>query len=595
MPFETAITIKEVIRNIDTKKYLLPAIQRGFVWDTDQIEKLFDSLMRDYPIGSFLFWQVERRRSKEYQFYEFIRDYHERDKRHSPKANISGNNDVTAILDGQQRLTALYIGLKGTYANKLPRKQWDKPESFPERKLYLNLLERSSDDIELEYNFQFLTDAEAKSKDTNTFWFRVGDILDFQEKYEVNNYLLENNLLGSDKEKSQFANRALFKLHSVIHEGLTINYYLEKDEKLDKVLNIFIRVNNGGTQLNYSDLLLSVATAQWQHKDAREEITKFVDEINSIGDGFNFDKDFVLKTCLVLSDFTDIAFKVDNFKKENMLTIEKNWDNISEAIRLAVNLVSSYGYNRDTLTSNNALIPIAYYLLKRDLPHNFVQSSKNYKDDRKKAHKWLILSLLKRVFSGHPDNVLRPVREIISEHNSSFPLDKIIEKFRGGEKSLVFSDDEIENLFRYRYGQSYTFSALALLYPSLDFRNKFHLDHIYPKSLFTKKKLTQRNRGISLMLWAKSSDIQGNKVKFYLDNFDYLANLQLLDGIPNQEKSDTDFKKWLWRTCPDEQERKDYMKKHYIPDVDLNFSNFENFITERKKLMAKKFETILKL
>jgi len=119
MPFETPITIKESVDKVHKKKYLLPAIQREVVWKTKQIERLFDSLMRDYPIGSFLFWRVERQRSKDYQFYEFIRDYHEQDNRHNPKADISGDDDIVAILDGQQRLTALYVGLKGTYAYKL--------------------------------------------------------------------------------------------------------------------------------------------------------------------------------------------------------------------------------------------------------------------------------------------------------------------------------------------------------------------------------------------------------------------------------------------------------------------------------------------
>ena len=57
------------------------------------------------------------------------------------------------------------------------------------------------------------------------------------------------------------ANRTLSKLHSVIHVNKTISYYLEKSTELDKVLNIFIRVNSGGTTLSYSDLLLSFATA----------------------------------------------------------------------------------------------------------------------------------------------------------------------------------------------------------------------------------------------------------------------------------------------------------------------------------------------
>jgi uncharacterized protein with ParB-like and HNH nuclease domain len=102
MAFQTPITIKEAIENVHTKKYLLPAIQREVVWDVNQIERLFDSLMRDYPIGSFLFWFVEKKKSGNYQFYEFMRDYHERDNLHNPKANVSGQEDITGILDGQQ-------------------------------------------------------------------------------------------------------------------------------------------------------------------------------------------------------------------------------------------------------------------------------------------------------------------------------------------------------------------------------------------------------------------------------------------------------------------------------------------------------------
>ena len=109
MAFVEPITIKDAIDNIHRKNYLLPAIQREFVWSVDQIETLFDSLMRDYPISSFLFWEVERKNVDKYQFYEFVREYHERDSYHNPKANLSGESGIIAILDGQQRLTSLYI------------------------------------------------------------------------------------------------------------------------------------------------------------------------------------------------------------------------------------------------------------------------------------------------------------------------------------------------------------------------------------------------------------------------------------------------------------------------------------------------------
>src|SRR5687768_6188170 len=120
MAFQTPITIKKGVESIHAKDYLLPAIQREVVWDVDQITKLFDSLMRDYPIVSFLFWHVDKKNTGQYQFYEFMREFHETKNRHNAKASVSGQDDVTAILDGQQRLTSLYIGLKGSYAYKEP-------------------------------------------------------------------------------------------------------------------------------------------------------------------------------------------------------------------------------------------------------------------------------------------------------------------------------------------------------------------------------------------------------------------------------------------------------------------------------------------
>lgn len=182
--FQAPITINEAINNIHRKKYLFPSIQRELVWSTEQIEKLFDSLLRGYPIGSFLFWHVEKGISKKYQFYEFMRNYHERDSKHNERANISGEEDITAILDGQQRLTSLYIGLKGTYANKLPRKRWDNPFAYPIRELYLNLLRRADDD-DLVYDFRFLSKDDALYRDDNTFWFKVGDILNLGKQSEV--------------------------------------------------------------------------------------------------------------------------------------------------------------------------------------------------------------------------------------------------------------------------------------------------------------------------------------------------------------------------------------------------------------------------
>ena len=115
MAYETPLTIAEVMRDISNNKYVLPSIQREYVWDTEQIETLFDSLMQDYPIGAFLFWEIEKSRLQDYDFYEFLRNYHEKNNTHNKKVDLKGSDGVTAVLDGQQRLTSIYIGLKGSY------------------------------------------------------------------------------------------------------------------------------------------------------------------------------------------------------------------------------------------------------------------------------------------------------------------------------------------------------------------------------------------------------------------------------------------------------------------------------------------------
>jgi len=572
--FQTPLTVKEVIESIHERKYLLPAIQREFVWSPNQIIKLFDSLMKGYTIGSFLFWVVNKDKVGNFQFYEFIKDFHERDNRHNPKANVTGEESITAILDGQQRLSALYIGLKGTYAYKIPYKWWNSPDAFPKRKLYLNLLSKSPE-FDLTYDFRFLTKQEASNKDEKTFWFEVGKILEFEKLKDLNKFLRDNNLI-----ENEFSEECLFGLFEVLKENRVINYYLETSQELDKVLNIFIRVNSGGTQLSYSDLLLSIATAQWKTKDAREEITTFVDNLNNIGEGFDFDKDYVLKSCLVLSDITDIAFKVDNFNSKNMKTIEEKWEYITTAIRITTELIASFGYNFQTLTSANALIPISYYILNLGNPSNFVQSER-FKDERNKIRKWLTLSLLKRSFSGQPDSVLRPIRAILRENDKSFPFNDIVKKFKGHSKSIIFTDDDIANLLIYRYGQSHTFSVLALLYPTLDFRNRFHQDHIFPKCLFRRSELKKRN-------------IPEEDYEFYLENYNYVGNLQLLEGLPNEEKSNKEFKVWLEETYPKEDDRKQYMEKHFIPqNIDLSFKNFKQFFKEREKLILKRLKQVL--
>ena len=578
MAYQTARTIKEVIGKIDDKKYLLPAIQREFVWKTDQIENLFDSLMQGYPISTFLFWKVER---PKFQLYAFLNHYHEWKKRHNERVNLNGIEEVTAVLDGQQRLNSLYIGLRGSYAYRMSNKRYYKDASYPERSLYLNLLFEPNPDVptEKKYQFAFLTKEEAKKRDEKHFWFKVGEILNYTKiseviKYghEVNMYLHEQRLPPSDLPLE-----VLSILYEVVHKDRVIAYYEESSNELDRVLNIFVRINSGGTKLRHSDLLLSIATSQWEKLNAREEIVHLVDEINRTGEGFNFDNDFVLKSCLVLSDFKGIEFKVDNFNKSNMEAIEEKWETIKEAIRMAVQLLLSFGYDGSKLMSTFVVIPIAYYILKKELTEKYVEST-HYIEDRKEIQKWLMLALLRAVYK---DRDLILTRDVIKNSSHSFPLDGIIDQFRHTSKSLVFSKEDIEVHMHSLYRHRRTFTVLSLLYPFSIFQNRPHVDHIFPRTLLSNEK------------YLIEKGVPEDKFEKYKEYTDRLANLQLLPGLHNQEKSCKDFNTWLHETYKDERDRKGFKRMHLIPDVDLSITNFIEFFEEREKMIKAKLTELL--
>ena len=152
-------TIREVLDSIASHGYVLPAIQREFVWQPEQVCNLFDSVMQGYPIGEFMFWRVEAQNSGQYRWYDFVREYHQRDNPHCPELGPMQDKPLTAVLDGQQRLTAFNIGLRGSMAIKLPYKWWDSSDAFPKRVLALDLLAPPDPDEDgSRYTFDFVNE-----------------------------------------------------------------------------------------------------------------------------------------------------------------------------------------------------------------------------------------------------------------------------------------------------------------------------------------------------------------------------------------------------------------------------------------------------
>ena len=571
-------TIKYTLDKIFRHDLVLPAIQREFVWRPEQICRLFDSLMQGYPFGTFLYWRVDRENSDKFKFYDFVREYHQRDNPHCPPLPAMPYQQLTAVLDGQQRLTALNIGLRGSMAWKLPRLRWNSDYAFPKRRLYLDLLWDPDEDEGQKYYFEFLTDKEVKQVKDKKCWFPVSKMLKMPEAHEVSNWV-KNRLSLSSQE--QMGNRILHQLHRVVHIHHLVAYYEEMGQELDKVLQIFIRMNDGGTPLSHSDMLLSIAVAQWTHFDAREEIHTRVDELNRIGIGFSFSKDWVLKAGLMLSDIGSVGFKVDNFNRENMDIFENKWEGIKRALTMTVELISSFGFSGQNLSASNAILPVAYYLYNKNPGEAYLTHSQ-FKQDRQAIREWLIRSLLKSgVWGSGLDTLLTALRRVIRESNKdSFPVTKIYEEMARRGRSLVFEEEELEDLADMRYGDKRTFALLSLVFPFVNLRNQLHIDHIFPVSRFTKPRL-------------EVAGVPDNKIDDFIQRKDGLANLQLLEGPENVEKRAKLPAEWLSQTYSDSTSRQNYVSNHMLGDVPETITEFDTFYEARRACLKAKLEKLL--
>jgi hypothetical protein len=268
---------------------------------------------------------------------------------------------------------------------------------------------------------------------------------------------------------------------------------LKSPTRLRDEANIFIRLNNGGTVLSYSDLLLSIAVAQWSKIDARSEIHTLVDELNKIGTRFNLSQDFVLKAGLMLTNIASVGFKVENFNRANMEKLEASWPGVRRALIQTVELAASFGLNGQTLRADSALLPIAFYLFEKQAPDNYVTHTQ-YQADRQAIRSWLIRSLLKAsgIWGSGLDTLLTALRTTIqTEGAGTFPVTAIQQVMASKGKSLTFEPEEIEELVSMQYGDKRMFALLSLLFPFVDLRNQFHIDHVFPISRFTVLRLSK--------------------------------------------------------------------------------------------------------
>ncbi len=553
-------TIRKAVSYLNNEEsdgggWWLPNIQRPFVWREDQIARLFDSIMRQYPISTLLVWrtksEIKRRR--------FIDNY-KQSLRLTDFYVPSDTKLKRLVLDGQQRLQSLYIGLKGSNEG---------------RELYFNVL--SGDLVapeDIRFQFRFLTPEQATwpwvkfksivfssataSKLSDEVVNAAGGTLTDVQKERV-----RENLDRARMEFSQDENVAFQELDSIDQPDA----YTEND-----VVEIFIRANSGGTKLGKSDLLFSLLASSWEEADLSME--DLLESLNK--SGYAFDRDFVLKTCLTLLD-KGAQYEVRKFRdgktKEEIIA---NWDEITKAIKDVRDFLHGKTYVRHdkALPSYLALIPVIYFRYHFPAQWPKVQRLDDY----------LLRSLFAGAFSGSPDNLIDKCVKRIKD-DSDFIVPNLFDTIYSDGRSLEVSSDLLLSLM---YGSREIHLFFNLWYKDFNYQPAFsnnepQIDHIFPQSVLRSVKDVSPETGrLSI-------------VRYKQEQRDQVANCMLLTAKENGSGGKTDTPPDVWFAKRVLEEGESYLDLHLIPkERELwKLENFERFIEARKALIVDKFQHLL--
>lgn len=583
-----SITVKDSIGLINKGKLFLPPIQRNFVWDYWRINSYFDSLYHGYPLGTLIFWRMDKSTAAKYPLYQFIKEYWERQVRHNELASRNlFSDEVYGVVDGQQRLSSLYIGLAGIYHYKESRiRQNDIAAAYQHCRLFVNLMRIGITTLEEDRvgAFDFYEREDAENVTAGNVWYEVGKILSWKNEDEAENVLLEIEMkIVAAKKKSltpKFKQRqaeilvGLKTLYRRLNEEKIIHYFELESQNIDEVVDIFVRVNSGGIQLKKHEFLFSIMTAHWS--EGRQKIEDLIEDLYKYN--LEVDKGFVMRCCLYLSDLP-VKYRLQSFNKKNIDKIISNWTGIRDAIIKMAQLLPFIGYQNIKSLSTNALIPVAYYIYQNG----------DYKKttSRNNLKLYYVTAQVRGLFGGQGDAILTKLRDGIKsmlKKDNKFSFEFLKKLDLPDNKSFVMTKEFIEkNMLKVKYGSPNAYYILSLLYPQVDFKNKrYQIDHVHPKSKFNLRNLQEN--GIhseeKIELWKE-------------DKCHELPNLQLLAGEDNNNKKSKSLIEYL-----DDKpigERRQFMKENFLPIGDkkiLQLKNFDSFYLWRRKVLLKKLTSI---
>lgn len=516
------ITLLNQIKNGET---VLPAIQRNFVWDTDRIVTLLDSILRGYPVGIILLWETY----SEIPYREFIKEY-QPDGQHAFLDNKK-RRKLKVVLDGQQRLQSLFVALYGSYDGQ---------------RLYFDVLSgRGGDDFSQQrfiFRFADKKDVEgwnssskeivSKSAERSQKGFypehfvSVADLftLNVTSRQRLRKQLVKDIRLDDNDELRVESNLARFDevltknenllKASVIDENLP-SESLERKTEAD-VLEIFVRINRQGTPLSRSDLIFSILKLRW--KESAQALPDFVREVNN-GNSFDLDTDFVIRCLFAVSDL-GTKFDLELLRTQSKVDLLRvNFERCSDAIKSTIDFVISecWCQSSKVIGGNATLIPFVYYLFhqkKIQVPNSQIE----------RIRKSFYLLGFTHPFSRYADSrlgafirdELKPLRQAKTE---TFPLEKLVSWVSYWERIHSYDAELLQGNYILALHVVQQFTGVKTLYKN----NAPEIDHIFPKSELRNKGVEHSKIEHFANFWILAKGKNGNKSNKH--PFEYFANV----------------------------------------------------------------------
>lgn len=477
----TPRSLFRLLEDIDGHRLLLPHIQRPFVWEPHQTERLFDSLMRDYPIQTFLLWRTkEAIRAR--RFMPLVD--HDIDLSTLYDLNRSAAGiEKTFVLDGQQRLQSLHSLFKGAMVGANGKSE----EAYFDPTAPTGAATTEGDVV-----FQVRW-SEAKLPAP---WFRIRDLI---ERHQNGNALEIADTLNDEiatalpvddderKSREKRVRTTLSQLSALLNhdkyfwidelDGVAKNYPYRH------VLEIFVRVNSGGTKLTAGDLMFAAMKEGWEDVETRIEQT--LDLLN--GGRLSIDSDLVLKA-LSMAHGEGAEITTGKFEGQRgadlLKKMEESWDRSEQAFHeLRDFMVHSLRLQSNRVVrSYNALIPLFVSLFLHPKP---TESS------RVRMAAYFHKAQLFGWFGSQTDSTLNVLSGIVQKSAASeFPLGEIKQYFQ--ERRLARVDLTEADLWDARLRPLFLNIVYSQVFGESPFDVSFkgnepHVDHIYPQYMLRSK------------------------------------------------------------------------------------------------------------